>query len=179
MLVPAQFYADEIKTALLNTWYVDKYKYYHNNSFFDEVEIENTTWNRHQFAAVDKNNTLRGYISYNINRQNCYVNSICAINFTNDTIGFSYDLRQALTDIFEKYGFAKINFCVVVGNPIESSYDQLVEKWGGRVVGIFKEDALLFDNKKYDRKFYEIMASDYFNYKEKRKQKEEVRVGKY
>lgn len=178
MLVPAQFYTDEIKKALLNTWYVDKYKYYHNGSFFDEVEIENTTWNRHQFAAIDKNNGLRGYISYNINRQNYYVDSICAINFTNDIVGFSYDLRQALTDIFEKYGFAKITFCVVVGNPIESSYDQLVEKWGGRIVGTFKEDVLLFDNKKYDRKYYEIMASDYFNHKNQRKWKE-VCIGKY
>lgn len=46
------------------------------------------------------------------------------------------DLGQALQDIFEKFKFRKLTFCVVVGNPIEKSYDKMINKYNGRIIGI-------------------------------------------
>ena len=45
-----------------------------------------------------------------------------------------------MKDIFERFGFRKLVFSVAVGNPIEKSYDKMMERYGGRVVGIFKEE---------------------------------------
>ena len=65
--------------------------------------------------------------------------------------------------MFKRYGFQKLNFTVTVGNPIEKTYDKLVNRYGGRVVGVRRMDVKLMDGKLYDVKEYEILASDYFN----------------
>lgn len=80
---------------------------------------------------------------------------------------FGRDLGKALTDIFEKFNFNKLKFSVVVGNPIEKSYDRMIQKYGGRVVGIFREDARLIDGNLYDVKQYEILRSDYMRARKK------------
>jgi hypothetical protein len=53
----------------------------------------------------------------------------------------------------------------VIGNPIEKSYDKLIHKYGGRVVGTYKQHTKLIDNKLYDEKFYEIFRDDYIKNK--------------
>ena len=71
------------------------------------------------------------------------------------------DLGQALTDIFERFKFRKLNFSVVIGNPIEKSYDKMIDKYGGRIVGIYKQEIKLIDGEYYDEKLYEITREDY------------------
>ena len=56
-----------------------------------------------------------------------------------------------------------MNFSVVIGNPIEESYDKMIAKYGGRIIGIYKEDVKLTDGEYYDLKTYEILASEYFD----------------
>ena len=85
------------------------------------------------------------------------------INFSNNKITFGKDLMKALKDIFEVYKFQKINFSVIIGNPIEKSYDRMIMKYGGRIVGVYKNDVKLIDGLYYDRKIYEILASEYFS----------------
>jgi RimJ/RimL family protein N-acetyltransferase len=87
------------------------------------------------------------------------------INFTDDIITIGKDLRQAIKDIFEKFNFHKLSYCVVVGNPIEKAYDKLTPKYGGRIVGVERQHTKLFDNKYYDVKRYEILREDYINAK--------------
>lgn len=74
---------------------------------------------------------------------------------------FGRDLGQALTDIFEKFRFNKLKFSVVIGNPIEKSYDRMIQRYGGRIVGIFRQDTRLIDGNLYDVKDYEILRSEY------------------
>jgi RimJ/RimL family protein N-acetyltransferase len=66
-----------------------------------------------------------------------------------------------LDEMFTKYNFRKLEFSVVVGNPIEKSYDRLIYKYGGRIVGTYKKHTRLMDNKYYDEKLYEIFRDDY------------------
>ena len=88
------------------------------------------------------------------------------INFEAEpSMTFAMDLGRALTDIFEKYNFRKLNFYVIVGNPAEKAYDKMIKKYGGRVVGYRRENTRLFDGKYYDEKLYEVMRDDYFNAK--------------
>lgn len=78
---------------------------------------------------------------------------------------FAADMGHAIRDIFEKYQFRKLCFSVVVGNPIESSYNKMCLKYSGRIVGIRKKNARLIDGNFYDEKLYEIFKEDYINAK--------------
>ncbi|MDE7445913.1 MAG: hypothetical protein K2N15_09485 [Lachnospiraceae bacterium] len=71
------------------------------------------------------------------------------------------DLEKALKDIFTKFNFNKLKFSVVIGNPIEKAYDKAIKRYGGKIIGIEKQETRLIDGKLYDVKRYEIMRSDY------------------
>ena len=162
MLEPAIKYRNQLESVQYDIWFNDKYKYWNSNVFYDSMQIDTDTWGRHQFVSVNNGEVL-GYIEYSISRTNNSVSSLSIMNFSDNKIVFGKDLIQALKDIFVKYRFRKINFSVIIGNPIEESYDRMIEKYGGRIVGIYKDDVVLIDGKYYDRKLYEILASEYFN----------------
>lgn len=164
MLEPAIKYRDQLENVQYDTWFNDKYKYWNSDVFYGSMQIDTDTWGRHQFVSV-KNGVVIGYIEYSISRTSNSVSSLSIMNFSDNKIVFGKDLIQALEDIFEKYKFRKINFSVIIGNPIEKSYDKMIKKYGGRIVGIYKDDAVLIDGKCYDRKLYEILASEYFDTK--------------
>jgi hypothetical protein len=62
-----------------------------------------------------------------------------------------------------------LSFDAIIENPIEKTYDKLVLKYGGKIVGIREKEINLVDGKYYDIKEYEILAEKYFqmnkNYK--------------
>ena len=161
MIRPAILYVEELKKKYTETWYSDKYKYYHLGGWNNMIQIDDNDWNKHQFVSVNKKDEVIGYISYNVDRTSNSCDGFGAINFTNDVINFGKDLATVLDNIFTKFNFHKLVFCVVIGNPAEKQYDKLIEKYNGRIVGIYKEDVKLFDGKYYDKKMYEIMRKDY------------------
>jgi hypothetical protein len=75
---------------------------------------------------------------------------------------FGKDVLNAIKDIFERYRFNKLNFTVVRGNPIEKTYDKLILRYHGRIVGIKEQETRLIDGILYDVKEYELLASRYF-----------------
>ena len=166
MIEIAQLHSDELKKKFHKTWFDDKYKYFHADTHYSEIEIDKDTWDRHQFVSLYAG-YVRGYIGYCINRRTNNVDGLAVINFEDCNTTFSLDLGDIIIDIFERYKFNKLNFSVIVGNPIEASYDKLIEKYGGRVVGYFEKHAKLIDGKYYDEKFYEITAENYFKSKDK------------
>lgn len=161
MLELAIKYRDQLNQMQYNMWLNDKYKYWNNCSYYGQIQIDDDTWNRHQFVSVH-NGEILGYISYNIARDDGSAHTLSIANFSENKVIFGKDLRQALEDIFVKYRFRKLSFTVVVGNPIERTYDKLIKKYGGEIVGIQKKEVKLMDGKYYDRKLYEIFIEDYF-----------------
>lgn len=161
MLEPAIKYREQLEEIQYNLWYNDKYKYWNDGAYYETLKVENMTWNIHQFVSV-LNDDIIGYISYRIDRGSNNVYALSIINFTDNKIAFGLDLGQALKDIFEKYKFRKLSFNVVIGNPIEKSYDKMIKKYGGRIIGIKKEDVKLIDGNYYDSKLYEITSENYF-----------------
>lgn len=162
MLEPAIKYREQLEKLQYNIWFNDKYKYWNCDTYYDSMQIDTNTWNKHQFVSV-LNDEVIGYIAYNVSRSDNSVCSLSIINFSDNTVIFGADLSRALKDIFEKYKFRKLNFTVVVGNPIEKSYDKMIKKYGGRIIGVYKDDVKLIDGEYYDKKLYEILASEYFN----------------
>lgn len=127
MLEPAIKYKEQLEKAQYGIWFDDKYKYWNCDVYYKTLEIDSDTWNRHQFVSLDKEGNVIGYISYNISRADNSVHSLSIMNFSDNKIVFGMDLGQSLKDIFEKYKFRKLNFTVVVGNPIEKSYDKMIK----------------------------------------------------
>lgn len=162
MLKPAIKYKDQLEKLQSEIWFNDKYKYWNSSIYYDAIQIDDSTWCKHQFVSV-VNDEVIGYIEYDILRAEHNVASLSIINFSDNKVTFGRDLMKALKDIFEVYKFQKIKFSVIIGNPIEKSYDKLIKKYGGRIVGVYKNDAKLIDAQYYDRKLYEILASEYFN----------------
>ena len=162
MLEPAIKYKNKLEQLQYNIWFNEKYKYWNCDTYYNSMQIDTDTWNRHQFVSVF-NDEILGYIAYNISRSDNNVSSLSIINFSDNKTVFGVDLCHALKDIFERYKFRKLNFSVVIGNPIEKSYDKMINKYGGKIVGIYREDVKLIDGQYYDRKLYEILASEYFD----------------
>ena len=161
---------DEFKKKHMATWFNPKYIYYNYRCYYDAPEIKESTWNSHDFISLDKEGNVIGNIYYNIDRakNDAYGLGIICYDDNSNTI-FGRDVLCVIKDIFEKFHFHKLSCSVVIGNPIEKTYDRLIPKYGGRIVGIEKEEAKLIDGKYYDVKRYEILREDYMKAKENNK----------
>lgn len=164
MLQPAQKYESELKSLILDTWYDDKYKYFRANTYSSTMTFKDGNYNSHDFASINNDGEVIGYISYDLNRSDGSVYNLIIVNFTDEKLSFGRDLYKALSDIFLRYKFRKLMFCIVVGNPIEKSYDKWISKYGGRIVGTYYKDVMLDDGELYDRKLYEIFREDFLKH---------------
>jgi RimJ/RimL family protein N-acetyltransferase len=170
MLDIAIKYEEQLQKLFADIAFDEKYKFYYGYSYRDKYKSTESTWNKHEFVSIHKDKISKkdeiiGYMSYSIERDSHHVSGLAIMNFKERNIIFAKDLKQFLIDIFEKFNFRKLNWGVYVGNPIEKSYDKMCQKYGGRIVGIKKEDVILIDGKYYDYKMYEIMREDYLRSK--------------
>lgn len=154
MIKPAQLYTEELKRKFLEIMYDDKYKYYFGG-WSSELTLDTDNWNNHSFVILDKKEVI-GYIAYSIDRRTDNVSSLQIINFSNNKYLFGKAVYKVMEDIFNYFKFHKINFGVYVGNPAEKIYDKFINKYGGRIVGIYTDDVRLIDGTWCDYKIYEI-----------------------
>jgi RimJ/RimL family protein N-acetyltransferase len=165
-------YAKKYEPELMNLYQdiaFDSFYNFQQYSFYRETfEIPKDTWNGHYFVSLVGTKVI-GYISYLIKRSEHYAYGLNIVHFggrdAKGGIVFGRDVMTALRDVFERFGFIKLNFTTVIGNPIEKTYDKLIKRYGGRIIGIFKNETRLIDGKLYDVKHYEITAEEYFGSK--------------
>lgn len=170
MLKNAYLYEEEIKQKMYGIWYDEKYQYYFMGAYHDEFELrhgDGGDWYCRTFASVDKHGQLLGMIGYKIDHEVDSASNFGAINFSDNKIIFGQDLAQSIDDIFCKFGMNRVEFNVVIGNPIEKSYDKMVEKYGGRILCVRHDVAKDMAGNLHDDKAYEIMRTDYLKAKER------------
>ena len=165
MLKPAQLYESQLQQKVILTWNDKKYKWYHS-WYNSTVTIQRNDNNEIQLVSVNKEDEVIGFIEFYIDRPTNSVTGVSIINFSDDIFTFGIDVKSAFINIFEKCNFNKINFHVVIGNPVEKQYDKLIKSFGGRIVGIYEDDIRLQDNRLYPRKVYEITRNNYYKTKE-------------
>ena len=139
------------------------YKYYNPATWWNfNLKIEDSSWSGIDYVSVDGNENIIGYMRAEISRNDNKVSSLAILNFKNKSnITYSKDLYQFLTELFTKYCFRKIEFSVVVGNPIEKMYDKYIQKYGGKIVGKYSEYVTLQDGNCCDFKLYEIFRTEF------------------
>lgn len=158
----AYTYKDKLQQQFQNIVFQDKYKYYNYDNYWHyTLKLSEDSWNDIELVSVDNQDNVRGFFRAGISRASDKVSSLAIINFYDKNITFSRDLYQFLKDLFEKYNFRKIEFNIVIGNPIEKMYDKYINKYGGKIVGINKQSTKLQDGNYYDVKYYEIFREDY------------------
>jgi hypothetical protein len=164
MLEYAKKHEDKLKELFLDTAFESFYRFENFSVYFETFKLPENTWEAHHFVSI-YNNEILGVIGYQIRRVDNAVYGLHIVHFGGPQAPHRYifgkDVITALKDIFEKYGFNKLNFTVARGNPIEKTYDKLVKKYNGRIVGIRELDVRLMDGSLYDVKEYEILANCY------------------
>jgi hypothetical protein len=167
MLENAKKYEEKLRQLFFDVAYDPFYQYEQFMSYREDFKLPEDTFNSHCFASVFRNEVI-GMISYQIKRVENIAWGLRIIHFGGSKalpFPFGKDVMTAIKDIFEKYNFNKLGFGVAVGNPIEKTYDKLIKRYNGRIVGIREQEIKLLDGKLYDTKEYEILASNYFNRK--------------
>lgn len=161
MLDIAGKYEAKLQELFANICFDEKYMFMYGQRYRDKYKSAESTWDQHEFVSVDMSKEIIGYIRYSINREDNSVYGLQIINFSDNKALFGKDLMECLDDVFMKFKFRKMTYCVFVGNPIEKSYDKLTIKFGGRIVGTYNKDSILLDGNCYDRKLYEIHRDVY------------------
>jgi hypothetical protein len=157
----AYTYKDKLQEIYKSIIFQEKYKYYNFSTYWNyELKIEDDSWNYIQMVSVDDEDNIRGYFSATINRTSNIVDALGIINFYDVNVVFAKDMYQFIKDLFLKFNFRKIEFSVVIGNPIEKMYDKYIHKYNGNIIGIKRQSIKLHDDKLYDVKLYEIFKDD-------------------
>ena len=65
-------------------------KYADASAWREEYKAPTDTWNKHEFASVNSNNEVVGYISYDINRVSNSCFNLIIINFKKNTISKNF-----------------------------------------------------------------------------------------
>lgn len=171
MLDNAFKYKDEIQKLMYDTWYDEKYMFYHASTERTEFEMSTGAYgNGRQFASVrnkDGKTEVIGLISYTVDTEVSRARHFGAINFTDDIYTMGRDISQAVDDIFCKFNLNSLEWFCITGNPVERSYDRLVNIYGGRIVGVFNDAVKTMDGVIRDDKMYEILRADYMLAKER------------
>jgi hypothetical protein len=165
MLEYAKKYEDKLRELFFDVAFDPFYQFEQLVSYRDTFELPKDTWAANNFVSVFKGNIL-GITGYQIRRVENAVYGLYIVHFGGPEAPHRYvfgkDVMTAIKDIFEKYRFNKLNFTVVRGNPIEKTYDKLIKRYNGRIVGIKEQETRLIDGKLYNVKEYEILAANYF-----------------
>lgn len=138
----------------------ESFKYYFCYSYRRRYTAPDSTWERLEYAVIERGEVV-GLLGYSIDRDSLIATDFSAINFRGSSLAFSKALIKVINDLFVVFKFRKLRFSVEIGNPIEASYDRMVNKYGGRICGVWIAENKLFDGTITDRKWYEIMREDY------------------
>lgn len=53
MLDLAINHAEELQKCFRSIWFQDKYKFWNFTSYYEDMEITDSTWSKHQFVSLD------------------------------------------------------------------------------------------------------------------------------
>lgn len=132
MLVPAISKKDELIQKSYELYFTDDYFYYMGDPSCCPFNIpEEPERGLYQFASVDREGNLIGYIAYRLDFYVGAAFNFGMICFNKGNMEFARDLELTLNDIINNPVVHTMNWRMVVGNPVEHTYDRFCKKHGG------------------------------------------------
>lgn len=161
MLKPAQLYKEELTKKVVSEWYTERYYYYSCGITARTPEIANSNYDACQFVSVDKDDNVIGYFVYELNYNTRAANNIAIMSFDPGNMIFMSDIYHAIIDFFEKWNYNKMTWWCLTDNRYYELYIKFIQRHGGRLVGIFRDDCVTADFKLHDTAMFEILKREF------------------
>lgn len=157
MLKPAILYKEEISKQFMNY-------FYSMDMFYETGSIE--TWipeisdksdgSRFQWAIVDAENKLIGYLGYYIDFYSSCMSRFGLISFDRGNILIGKSVFDEIKRCITEYHLHRIEWRMIGGNPAERGYDAFLKKYNG-TKHILKDAIKDQYGKYHDDVIYEII----------------------
>lgn len=159
MLVPAITKKAEIEEEFKKLYYTDDMFYYMGCLYSGPTSIlETGDGNIYQYAVVDENEKLIGYIGYSIDWYSSNVNSFGLISFDRNNPLIGIELRNVFNKLINEYKIRRIEWGMIGGNPVERHYDRFCKKYNGNK--LIKHDVMKDKQGNFhDNVIYEIFPN--------------------
>ena len=168
MLKRATLHEAQLKQAMIIASDNPRMIYYSDGYWDYDLNLSANNWDAQEFVSLDSSDNLLGFFCGVIERKAHYISSLSIISFEdNPSWEFHKDFRDFILKLFVDYKYNKLKFHVSVGNPTEKLYDKFIKRFGGRIVGVFKDDCPLEDGTLVDRKDYEIFRDSFYEHANK------------
>ena len=132
MLIPAIIKKNEILGAFKKYYYSDDMMYETGSlgNWIPDIE-EVPEDGRYQYAIVNKEEKLIGYLDYHINWYNSCAHNFGLISFDRGNVIVGKDLFNELNKLINDYKLHRIEWRMIGGNPAERSYDKFCKRFNG------------------------------------------------
>lgn len=132
MLIPAIIKKDEILEAFKRYYYSDDMMYETGSlgNWLPDIQDEPEE-GKFQYAIVDSNENLIGYLDYYIDWYNSCASRFGLLSFDRGNIIIGKDLYHEINKLIHDYKLHRIEWRMIGGNPVERSYDRFCKKFNG------------------------------------------------
>lgn len=154
MLLPAMSKRDEIIKKFSQEIYSKKYFWYSGYAYSHELPKIKDEDYYFQYAIVNKNDEVVGYLSYRVDPYTDSVLQFGLYSFSKGDITVGIDVNNKMNELVNRY--RRIEWRVVGGNKVQKIYDKFCKKHGGQIHEF--RDAVRDENGNYHNSYvYEIL----------------------
>lgn len=139
MLKPAVLYKSEIEQRSKAMFYTMDYFYYIGDISCGPIEIpDSPDSGLYQFASIDENGDLIGFIGFRVDLYAHSVYNFGLLSFDKGNLILARDLDTILHELLRNPTVHRLEWRVVVGNPVEKTYERFCKKHNGNVATLHK-----------------------------------------
>lgn len=135
MLIPAITKKVELLEKFSQEIYSEKYFWYCGYPLYHEMPDIKLEDNLFQYAIVNKNNKIVGFLTYKVDLYMDMVTNFGLYSFGNGDISVGIDTYNKLEELIKQY--RRVEWCVVGGNKIKKNYDRFCKRHNGRILEFY------------------------------------------
>ena len=132
VLVPAILYKEEIVREFQKKFYTEDMLFETGslNNWLPNI-VDEPDSNTYQFAIVDNDKKLIGYLDYHIDWYTSCASRFGLMSFDKGSHIIGLAVYKTMRKLIYEYRLHRIEFRMVGGNPVERHYDRICNHFGG------------------------------------------------
>ena len=153
MLKPAILYADVLTELFQEYLYTEELFYYIGApvNWVPEISVSD---NKFQYAIVDEEDTVLGFLSYSIDLATSQVRDFGLFSFDPNNSIIGIDIGKKLKELINTYH--RVAWQMVGGNPVKRHYDELCKYYNGNIM-VLHDTTIDWNGCYRDSYYYEII----------------------